>query len=240
MNLPTTTTNRQADLPRAGQVVLLTGAAGFFFANFAVQFLSSHFGMEPAASITRAGIAWATSCYTLASLAGATLAQPIEQRLGKRPYFVGGAMLLATFGWLQAMAPCEPTLLAMRTFEGFVSGGFGPRALLAAFVLCRTGRLPTVAAVAAFFLLIAGIVGLVMYGVSESLLGRHGIFLVQFTVGLVMAFAGLRWLPRTTRAASGEPLRPHPITTNPRASLSRRRRRVQGRRTTWASRTRVA
>ena len=122
-----------------------------------------------------------------------------------RLYFVGGALLLAAFGLLQALMPSQPALLAMRAFEGLASGSFGPRALLAAFMFCRDGRLPMAAALAVFFLFVAGVIGFVMFGASESVLGSRGLFLVQFALGLLTALAGVRWLPRIKRMASRPP-----------------------------------
>jgi len=196
MNIPATTPHLQADLSPAARAVLLTGSAGFLFANFTAQLLSTHFGAHTGADLPAAGHSWATAAFTLASFVGVISAQPLEQRLGMRQYFVGGALLLAAFGLLQALMPSQPALLAMRSFEGLASGSFGPRALLAAFMFFRNGRLPMAAALAVFFLFVAGVIGFVMFGASESVLGSRGLFLVQFALGLLMALAGVRWLPR--------------------------------------------
>ena len=155
MNLLATAPDLQADLSPAARAVLLTGSAGFLFANFTAQLLSAHFGAHTGADLSAAGHSWATAAFTLASFVGVITAQPLEQRLGMRLYFIGAALLLAAFGLLQALMPSQPALLAMRAFEGFASGSFGPRALLAAFMFCRAGRLPMAAALAALFLLVA-------------------------------------------------------------------------------------
>lgn len=204
MNLLATAPRLQADLSPAARAVLLTGSAGFLFANFTAQLLSAHFGAT-GADWSAAGHSWATAAFTLTSFVGVITAQPLEDRLGMRRYFIGAALLLAAFGWLQALMPSQPAMLAMRAFEGFASGSFGPRALLAAFMFCRAGRLPMAAALAALFLLVAGVIGFVMFGASESVLGPRGLFFVQFALGLLMALAGLRWLPRIKRTASRQP-----------------------------------
>jgi MFS family permease len=187
----------QTDLSAPAKAVLLTGSAGFLFANFTAQVLSAHFGAHPDLGLSAAGGSWATAVYTLASFVGVSTAQSIEHRFGMRMYFVAVALLLSAFGSLQVLMPSQPLLLAMRAFEGFASGSFGPRALLAAFLFCRHGRLPTAVALAAFFLLVAAVIGFVMFGASESVLGQRGLFLVQFVMGTLLALAGLRWLPRS-------------------------------------------
>jgi MFS family permease len=225
MNLLVTAPNLQADLSPAARAVLLTGSAGFLFANFAAQLLSAHFGAHAGADLSAAGHSWATAAFTLASFVGVISAQPLEQRLGMRLYFVGGALLLAAFGLLQALMPSQPALLAMRAFEGLASGSFGPRALLAAFMFCRDGRLPIAAALAVFFVLVAGVIGFVMFGASESILGSRGLFLVQFALGLMTALAGVRWLPRITRLASQPPVCSVALASIPHPHASSRRRR---------------
>lgn len=233
MNLLATAPELQADLSPAARAVLLSGSAGFLFANFTAQLLGAHFGAHTAADLPAAGHSWGTALFTLASFVGVVTAQPLEQRLGMRLYFVGGALLLAVFGLLQVLVPSNSTLLAMRAFEGLASGSFGPRALLAAFMFCRAGRLPVAAALAVFFLFVAGVLGLVMFAASESVLGSRGLFLVQCLVGVLMSSAGGRWLPRITRLASPQPScvvapvsLPHSVATS--------RRRHRGRRPTRA------
>ena len=190
--------------------------------------------------MSAAGESWATAAFTLASFAGVIVAQPLEQRLGMRQYFVGCALFLAAFGWLQALMPSQPALLAMRAFEGFASGSFGPKALLAACMFYRDGRLPMAAALVAFFLFVAGVIGFVMFGASESVLGWRGLFLVQFALGVLMALAGLRWLPRSTQAAPRQPAcLGAPPSIQRSAVSSRRRRRGNRHVTTLASRSRA-
>jgi 4-amino-4-deoxy-L-arabinose transferase-like glycosyltransferase len=121
--------------------------------------------------------------------------------------------------------PSQPALLAMRSFEGLASGSFGPRALLAAFMFYRAGRLPMATALAVFFLFVAGVIGFVMFGASESVLGSRGLFLVQFAVGLLMALAGVRWLPGIRRMVSRPPVCSVAPTSIQRSFTSSRRRR---------------
>ena len=225
MNVLSSAPDTQADLSPAARAVLLTGSVGFLFANFTAQLLSAHFGAYAGADLPAAGHSWATAAFTLASFVGVITAQPLEQRFGMRLYFVGAALLLAAFGLLQALMPSQPTLLAMRAFEGFASGSFGPRALLAAFMFCRDGRLPMAAALAVFFLFVAGVIGFVMFGASESVLGSRGLFLVQFALGLLMALAGVRWLPRIKRTASRQPAYSVAPASIQRSVVSSRRRR---------------
>lgn len=225
MNHLATLPDSPADMSPAAKAVVLTGSAGFLFANFAAQLLSPHFGAQTGADLSAACHSWATVAFTLASFIGVITAQPLEQRLGMRLYFIGGALLLAGFGLLQVLVPSQPALLAMRAFEGLASGSFGPRALLAAFMVCRTGRLPMTAALAVFFVFVAGVIGLVMYGASESALGSRGLFLVQFALGLLMALAGARWLPRIKRVTPRQPACPVVPASIPHAFPSSRRRR---------------
>ena len=226
MNAFTAASRTSTDMSPAAKAVLLSGSAGFLFANFTAQFLGVQVGAHTGLDVAAAGHAWATAVFTLASFVGAATAQPIEQRFGLRNYFVWGALLLSVFGLLQALVPSQPLQIAMRAFEGFASGTFGPKALLAAFMFCRTGRLPMTMALAGFFLLVVGVIGFVMLCASDSLLGQQGLFLAQFAVGALMVLAGLRWLPRTTQTAAHAPVhastfpRPHP-------AASRRRRRAQ-------------
>jgi len=236
MNALSSAPDLQADMSSAAKAVLLTGSAGYLFANFTAQVLSAHFGVHSGSDVLAVGNSWASAVYTLASFVGVTTAQPIAQRLGMRLYFVWGALLLAAFGSVQALMPSQPVLLAMRAFEGFASGSFGPRALLAAFMFCRNGRLPMAIALAAFFLLVTCVIGFVMFGASASVLGQRGLFLVQFAVGSLMALAGLRWLPRNTRTAAHASTAP-PM---PRPVASRRRRLAQRHATTAGLRSPAA
>ena len=240
MNLHAIAPDLQADLSPAARAVLLTGSAGFLFANFTAQLMSAHFGVHTGADLSAAGHSWATAAFTLASFVGVISAQPLEQRLGMRLYFVGGALLLAAFGLLQALMPSQPALLALRAFEGFASGSFGPKALLAAFMFCRSGRLPMAAALAVFFLFVTSVIGFVMFGASESVLGSGGLFLVQFALGLLMASAGLRWLPRIKRMASRQPVYSvAPASIQYSVASSRRRRRGHRHGTAMALRLRA-
>ena len=160
--------------------------------------------------------------------------------MGLRLYFVGGALLLAAFGLLQALTPSQPALLAMRAFEGVASGSFGPKALLAAFMFYRDGRLPVTATLAVFFLFVAGVIGFVMFGASESILGSRGLFIVQFALGLLMALAGVRWLPRIKRMALRQPAYSvAPASIQRSVASSRRRRRGQRHATAMALRSRA-
>ena len=246
MNVLSNAPDLQADMSSAAKAVLLTGSAGFLFANLTAQVLSAHLGVHSGSDVSAVGSSLATAVYTLASFVGVTTAQPIEQRFGMRLYFVWGALLLAAFGSLQALMPSQPVLIAMRAFEGFASGSFGPRALLAAFMFCRNGRLSMSMALAALFLLVAGVIGFVMVGASESVLGQRGLFLVQFAVGSLMALAGLRWLPRSTRKAAHESeaaldlAHAGSVPPMPRPVASRRRRRAQRHATTSSLRSSAA
>ncbi|UHQ19386.1 MFS transporter [Lysobacter sp. KIS68-7] len=199
MNALATDSDPQAMSP-AAKSVLLMGSAGFLFANLAAQVLGVQLGTTSGTALPAGGMhTWATAVYTLASFVGVATAQPIEQRVGTRMYFAWAALVLAAFGCLQALIPSQPLLLAMRGFEGFATGSFGPRAFLAAFLFCRNGRMSTALALAVFFTLVAGVIAFVMVGASGSELGQRGLFFVQFAVGSVMAIAGLRWLPRNVR-----------------------------------------
>ena len=222
----------QADLPPAAAAVLLVGSAGFLFANVTAQVLRAHFGAAAGLAVPGGGESWATAAYTLSSFAGVITAQPLEQRMGMRRYFVSGALMLAIFGWLQAVMPSQTALLSMRTFEGFASGSFGPRALLAAFLFCRSGRLPMTVTIAGFLALVVGVIAFVMLGASAHLLGWRGLFFVQFALGLLMAFAGLRWLPRRTRPVATDFAKATHASPMPRPVASRRRRRAQRHATT--------
>lgn len=191
----------QTGLPPAARAVLLAGLTGFFFANFTAQLLSSHWGGDSAFA-TSAESSWGSAAYTLASFAGIVAVRPLEQRLGLRRTFVIGALVLAAFGWLQATTPSEPTLLAMRAFEGFATGGFGPKAMTAAFLLYRAGGFALARGLCAFFLLVAAVIGFVMVGASESEIGWRGLFYIQFVFSAMVALAGLRWLPRIANEAA--------------------------------------
>jgi MFS family permease len=195
MNATPTASNKPDVFPSKARAVLLAGMAGFFFANFTSQFLVTHFGVQTGAALSATEVSWMSAAYTLATFMGMVSAEPLEKRLGLRRYFVGSALLLAAFGWLQATTPSEPLLFAVRTFEGFTTGGFGPRALLATFMLYRGSNLSGALALSVFLLLVAGLIGLVMFGASESVLGWQGMFFLQFALSLALVLAGIRWLP---------------------------------------------
>lgn len=189
-----TTSQRQDDVPSVARVVLLVGLAGSFFANLASQVVGTHF-TQGGADLTAQQASLIAATYTMSTFVGMVAAAPLERAIGIRKFFVASALLFSAFGFIQATHPSAPMLLAMRAFEGFTTGGFGPRALLAAFMLYKGGRLPAMPAVSTFLVLIFGAIGLVMFGASEAVLGLRGVFLVQFALSAVLVLAGLRWLP---------------------------------------------
>ena len=180
-----------------GRMVLLTGLVGSFLANVASQLMGTHLGVQTGIHLSSTDVSCISAAYTMASFVGMVVAQPLEKALGMRRYFVASALLFAAFGWLQATRPSLSVLIAMRVFEGFITGGFGPRALLATFMLYRGERLPVALALSAFLLLVSCAIGLVLLGASESLLGWRGVFFVQFGLSSILVLAALRWLPRT-------------------------------------------
>ena len=98
-----------------------------------------------------------------------------------------------------------------------------------------------VAALAVFFLFVASVIGFVMFGASVSVLGSGGLFLVQFALGLLMASAGLRWLPRIKRMASRQSAYSvvPPVAIQRSVASSRRRRRGHRHGTAMALRSRA-
>ncbi|HJW45752.1 MAG TPA: hypothetical protein VJ484_04620 [Lysobacter sp.] len=197
------TTNQDAEIPSIARVVLSLGLLGSFLANLLSQMLGMHFASHGGIALSTTDVAWISFAYTTASFVGMVVVVPLERRLGVREYFVGSALVFAAFGWLQATMPSTPLLLAVRAFEGFTTGGFGPRALLDAFMLYKARRLASISASLVFLLLATTGIALVMFAVAVSVIDWSWWFYVQFAVSAALVMAGLRWLPhRFERSAA--------------------------------------
>jgi MFS family permease len=103
----------------------LDGTVGSFLANVASQLMGTHLGVQTGMRLSSTDVSCISAAYTMASFVGMVVAKPLEKALGMRRYFVASALLFSAFGWLQATRPSLSVLIAMRVFEGFITGGFG-------------------------------------------------------------------------------------------------------------------
>lgn len=187
-----------APLSRGQLILLATALAGALLINLSGQFVVS------AAPDIQGGIgasadeaSWLTTVYTMALVSGIVFSSPLIATFGPGRYMAAAALVFAMSAVGCAIAPSLPLMIVLRALQGFAAGGFGPIAFVATFAAARGPRLPLGLAVLALILLLPATLGPVAAGLLEDRLGWQSLFLVQATIGAILAAASLLLVSRT-------------------------------------------
>lgn len=185
-----------AAAPRTGTLVF-TALAGSFLANMSAQFTGTNIAdIQGGLGASADEVSWATTLYSAANFFGFVASPVLARTFGLRRLFLASAVAFAIIAWLSSSATSLPFLLVMRALHGFVGGMFGPMAFTALFrAWGGSPRLPFGLALLAFVLLVSVNAGPVASGYIEAALGWRSLFLLQGLSGVLLIFAGLRWLP---------------------------------------------
>ena len=184
-------------LPFDKVLVLATGLAGVFLVRLSEQFAPANIGdIQAGLFSTPDEASWILTAYTMASFAGIVTSTSLIRALGLGRYLVSSSVLFAiTASWC-AMAPDLGVTIAVRAIQGFASGGFGPAAFVAVFMIAGGSRLPLMATLLAFALLLPTTAGPAVAGFVENALGWQALFLSQAGIGALLALAAAAWVPR--------------------------------------------
>lgn len=180
---------------------LATGLAGSLFISLSAQFASSNIAdVQGGLSSTPDEASWILTVYTMANFAGIVTSGPLIKFLSIGRYLVMSATIFAITALACATAPDLRVMIALRTIQGFVAGGFGPAAFVAVFMVMGGPRLPFGVTLLAFVLLFPGSLGPVIAGFIEVSLGWQTLFLVQAVIGATLALAAHAWVPHQERS----------------------------------------
>jgi DHA2 family multidrug resistance protein len=179
---------------------LATGLAGSLFISLSAQFASTTIAdVQGGLFSTPDEASWILTVYTMASFAGIVTSGPLIKFLGIGRYLVVSATTFAITALACTTAPDLQVMIALRTIQGFVAGGFGPAAFVAVFMVTGGPRLPFGMTLLAFVLLFPGSLGPVIAGVVEDSLGWQALFLIQAGIGATLALAAHAWAPHQER-----------------------------------------
>lgn len=194
---PAQPTERIDRLPFAKGRVLAIGIAGVFCVRVSEQFAPVDIGdIQAGMFSTPDEASWILTTYTMASFAGIVSSVPLIRALSLGRYLAAISVLFAITSWACALAPGLDVTIAMRAIQGFASGGFGPAAFVAVFMIAGGPRLPPLASLLAFALLFPITSGPVLAGFIENAFGWQSLFLFQGGIGASLAFAAAAWVPR--------------------------------------------
>ena len=176
---------------------LATGLAGSLLISLSAQLPSANvIDIQGGVFSTPDEASWILTVYTMASFAGIVTSGPLIRFLSIGRYLVVSATIFAVAALACATAPDLQVMIALRTVQGFVAGGFGPAAFAAVFMVTGGPRLPFGLTLLAFVLLFPGSVGPVVAGFVEDSFGWQMLFLIQAGIGAALALAARAWVPR--------------------------------------------
>jgi MFS transporter, DHA2 family, multidrug resistance protein len=176
---------------------LATGLAGSLLISLSAQLPSANIAdVQGGLFSTPDEASWTLTVYTMASFAGIVTSGPFIRFLSIGRYLTVSAITFAVTALACATAPDLRVMIALRTIQGFVAGGFGPAAFVAVFMVTGGPRLPFGVTLLAFVLLFPGSIGPVVAGFAEDSLGWQMLFLIQAGIGAILAMAAWAWVPR--------------------------------------------
>lgn len=176
---------------------LATGLAGSLLISLSAQLPSANVAdIQGGLFSTPDEASWILTVYTMASFAGIVTSGSLIRFLSIGRYLTVSATIFAIAALACATAPDLPVMIALRTIQGFVAGGFGPAAFVAVFMVTGGPRLPFGVTLLAFMLLFPGSIGPVVAGFAEDSLGWQMLFLIQAGFGATLALAAWAWVPR--------------------------------------------
>ncbi|PBB69269.1 MFS transporter [Mesorhizobium sp. WSM4312] len=176
---------------------LATGLAGSLLISLSAQLPSANIAdIQGGLFATPDEASWILTVYTMASFAGIVTSGPFIRFLGIGRYLTVSASVFAIIALACATAPDIRVMIALRTIQGFVAGGFGPAAFVTVFMVTGGPRLPLGVTLLAFVLLFPGSLGPVVSGFAENSFGWQVLFLIQAAFGAILAGAAWIWMPR--------------------------------------------
>ncbi|RWO54427.1 MFS transporter [Mesorhizobium sp.] len=176
---------------------LLTGLAGSLLISLSAQLPSANIAdIQGGLFSTPDEASWILTVYIMASFAGIVTSGPLIRFLSIGRYLTVSASTFTITALACATAPNIGVVIATRTIQGFVAGGFGPAAFVAVFMVTGGPRLPFGVTLLAFVLLFPGSIGPVLAGFVEDSLGWQMLFLIQAGFGATLALAAWAWVPR--------------------------------------------
>jgi DHA2 family multidrug resistance protein len=114
---------------------LATGLAGSLFIGLSAQLPSTNIAdIQGGLFSTPDEASWVLTVYMMASFAGIVTSGPLIKFLSIGRYLVVSATTFAVAAFACATAPDLQVMIALRTIQGFVAGGFGPAAFVAVFM----------------------------------------------------------------------------------------------------------
>lgn len=183
-------------LTRGKVLFLATGLAGSLLISLSAQLPSATIAdVQGGLFSTPDEASWILTVYTMASFAGIVTSGPLIKFLGIGRYLFVSATIFAVAALACATAPDLRVMIALRTIQGFVAGGFGPAAFVVVFMVTGGPRLPFGVTLLAFVLLFPGSMGPVVAGFAEDSLGWQMLFLIQAGFGATLALAAWAWVP---------------------------------------------
>ncbi|UNK50146.1 MFS transporter [Lysobacter sp. S4-A87] len=175
---------------------MATALAGAFIANMTTQFAGTNLAdIQGGVAASADEASWVGTAYTVANLVGIVAAPTLLRTFGLRRYFVASAVVFAACAWWCALAPGLAALVAARIVQGCAGGAFGPIAFTAVFAMLKGPRVALGIALLAFVLLVSVNVGPALAGPIEAAWGWRGLFVVQLWAAVLLALAGMRWMP---------------------------------------------
>ncbi|RWC47080.1 MAG: MFS transporter [Mesorhizobium sp.] len=179
---------------------LATGLGGSLFIGLSAQFPSTTIAdVQGGLFSTPDEASWILTVYTMASFAGIVTSGPFIKFFGIRRYLVVSSTTFAVTALACTTAPDLQVMIALRTIQGFVAGGFGPAAFVAVFMVTGGPRLPFGVTLLAFVLLFPGSLGPVIAGFVEDSFGWQTLFVIQAGIGATLALAAHIWAPHQER-----------------------------------------
>ncbi|MER8873128.1 MFS transporter [Mesorhizobium sp. M0814] len=176
---------------------LATGLAGSLLIGLSAQLPSANVAdIQGGLFSTPDETSWILTVYTMASFAGIVTSGPFIRFLSIGRYLTVSATTFMITALACATAPDIRVMIALRTLQGFVAGGFGPAAFVVVFMVTGGPRLPFGVTLLAFVLLFPGSMGPVIAGFAEDSLGWQMLFLIQAGFGATLALSAWAWVPR--------------------------------------------
>lgn len=140
---------------------------------------------------------WVVSAYAIAYAVGMPIAGSLSDRYGRRPVFIGAALLFAAGSFLSGFAPSAIGLALARALQALGGGGLLPvvnAEIAASFPKAERGRyLGLVGAVYGLGAIVAPPLG----GLITATLGWHWLFFVTVPLGVLVALLAFFTYPRT-------------------------------------------
>lgn len=186
-------------VPADKLLFLVLALSGSFMVTLTAQFVSTNIAdLQGAIGATPDEASWLSTAYTMANFAGIVCAAPLVRTFGIGPYAFVNAVVLCVTATLCAGSPPLEIFIGLRAVQGMAAGCFGPVAFMSVFIVLGGPRLPKGLFCLAFVLLFPTTLGPVVSGYLEEYVGWQALFVVQATIGGLLAIGSLLFYPWPT------------------------------------------